>query len=311
MYECECGETKYVPFRCKSRLCGCCGYQYQKFRAEKIKSKLIRCPHRHIVFTIAEELRYYFRKDRSLLNILFQSTANTISEWLLSKNKKEEFKTGMIATIHTFGRDLKWNPHIHMLMPMCQVGKFTPFKKITFLPYDMLRKRFMTTLLYNLREHVSKSLVDDLYKKYPEGFYTNAPPKENIDLKQVVDYITRYISRPAIAQKRILKFENDEVTFYYEDHKTGERVEETVHVFEFIKKVIIHIPDRYFNMIRYYGLYATMNDLFKLHRSLPPHVQRKANRWQFRILCSFGVDPLQCKCGKMMRGTRIRYSNTS
>ena len=24
---------------------------------------------------------------------------------------------GMIATIHTFGRDLKWNPHIHCLVP--------------------------------------------------------------------------------------------------------------------------------------------------------------------------------------------------
>ena len=24
---------------------------------------------------------------------------------------------GMIATIHTFGRDLKWNPHIHCLIP--------------------------------------------------------------------------------------------------------------------------------------------------------------------------------------------------
>jgi hypothetical protein len=23
----------------------------------------------------------------------------------------------MIATIHTFGRDLKWNPHIHCLIP--------------------------------------------------------------------------------------------------------------------------------------------------------------------------------------------------
>ena len=24
---------------------------------------------------------------------------------------------GMIATLHTFGRDLKWNPHIHCLIP--------------------------------------------------------------------------------------------------------------------------------------------------------------------------------------------------
>ena len=169
----------------------------------------------------------------------------------------------------------------------------------------------MTTLLYNLKGVVPKWLIDDLYQRYPEGFYTNAPPKENIDLKHVVNYITRYISRPAIAQKRILKFENDMVTFYYERHEDGKRVEETIHVFEFIKKVIVHIPDRYFNMVRYYGIYAdNKHELFLLQRARPAHLQRQLNSWRIRIMASFGFDPIQCKCGKLMHGTRI-YPNTS
>jgi len=256
-------------------------------------------------------LRPYFRKNRELLHLLFTSAADTINAWLLSRKKHEQFKTGMVATLHTFGRALNWNPHIHMLMAMVKVGKTIPYQKIDFLPYDMLRKRFMTTLLYRLRGHVPKSVIDEMYRQYPHGFYNHAPPRKDIDLKKVANYITRYISRPVIAQKRILKFENDMVTFWYERHEDRKRVEETVHVFEFIKKVIVHIPDRYFNMVRYYGLYAdNKHDLFLLHRKLPDHVQRKANRWQFRIICSFGFDPLQCKCGRMMHGTRIRL-NTS
>ena len=32
-----------------------------------------------------------------------------------SLNKKEEFTPGIVTVIHTFGRDLKWNPHVHMM----------------------------------------------------------------------------------------------------------------------------------------------------------------------------------------------------
>ena len=310
IYECDCGETKFVPFRCKSRVCNCCGYQYQKFRAEKVKSKLIKCSHRHIVFTIAKELRVYFRKNRSLLHVLFHSAADTISQWLLNKNKSQKFKTGMISTLHTFGRDLKWNPHIHMLMAMVKVGETVPFQKLKFIPFEMLRKRFMTTLLHNLKEHIPKSLIDKLYIKYPDGFYVHAPSKEDVDVKDVVNYIVRYIGRPVIAQKRILKFENDIVTFCYNRHEDGEYVEENLHVFEFIKKVIIHIPDKYFNMLRYYGLYATGHDLYLLKKKLPQHLERQRNSWRIRILASFGFDPIRCKCGKIMRGT-IVLPNTS
>ena len=37
------------------------------------------CPHRHIVFTIPEELRNWFRQDRTQLNLLFVASRNTIS----------------------------------------------------------------------------------------------------------------------------------------------------------------------------------------------------------------------------------------
>jgi len=212
LYECEiCDKFKIVPFRCKSRVCNCCGYQYQKFRADAVKHKLINCNHRHIVFTIAEELRIYFRRDRELLHILFQSSADTISQWLADQNKKQRLTCGMISTLHTFGRDLKWNPHIHMLVPLCATGNGVPFKKFNFIPFGMLRKRFMTTLLFNLKKAVNaprfNSLVNQLYKSKNNGFYVYAYAKLTNN-EDVVNYMVRYIGRPVIAQKRILSYEN-------------------------------------------------------------------------------------------------------
>ena len=310
LFECDCGNWKIVPFRCKSRVCNCCGYQYQKYRAEKVKSKLINCNHRHIVFTIAEELRIYFRRDRILLNLLFESAAETISEWLLSRNKSQKLTCGMISTLHTFGRDLKWNPHIHMLISMCATGVGVPYKKFDFIPFEMLRKRFMTTLLFKMKRYLPKMLIDKLYVDKNKGFYVWAKSQKNIDVKDVVNYIVRYIGRPVIAQKRILKYEDGLVTFCYNRHEDDKYVEETIPVDEFIQRVIVHIPDKYFNMIRYYGLYAKKHNLRLMKRSLPKHLQRQLNSWALRILQSFGFHPLKCACGKLMTYTTI-FPNTS
>lgn len=318
LYECECGNIKIVPFRCKSRLCNCCGYQYQVFRAQKVKSKLINCNHRHIVFTIAKELRFFFRHDRNLLNQLFKSAADTISEWLISQNKSQHLTCGMVSTLHTFGRDLKWNPHIHMLVSMCATGNGIPFKMFNFIPFTMLRKRFMTTLLSKMKNALSHSpyaatfntLIYKLYKEKDNGFYVYAYAKLN-SATEVIDYMVRYIGRPAIAQKRILKYENGMVTFCYNRHEDNKYVEETIPVFEFIQRVIIHVPEKYFNMVRYYGLYAKPHNLRLMQKNAPPHLQRQLNLWQLRIWQSFNYNPLKCACGKQMKFVGFVFPNTA
>ena len=71
----HCGRMKFVAFRCKSRFCPSCGNKYNQMRSLHMSFKLISCTHRHCVFTIPEELRAFFRNDRSLLNELFHSVA--------------------------------------------------------------------------------------------------------------------------------------------------------------------------------------------------------------------------------------------
>ena len=89
LYFCSyCSSFKQVPFTCKSRFCNSCGYVYVKNRALKLSSKLINCNHRHLVFTIPKELHIFFRKDRSLIHLLFKASAQTLLSWFASQNKK-------------------------------------------------------------------------------------------------------------------------------------------------------------------------------------------------------------------------------
>ena len=123
-------------------------------------SRCLNVPHRHITFTISNFLWPFFFIDRSLLNELFDAASYTLLSWFKQQSKFECFTPGIIATLHTFGRDLKWNPHIHILVTEGALGRKTNWKVFNHFPYEMLRKRFMTKLLFNLSigSHLTPSI---------------------------------------------------------------------------------------------------------------------------------------------------------
>lgn len=319
LYYCDhCGKFKHVAFTCKSRFCNSCGAKYTQDRAESISSKLIRCTHRHIVFTIPEELRIFFLRDRSLLHLLFKASADTIFAYFYKLNKSEDFKPGFISTLHTFGRDMKWNPHIHMLLTEGASGTKTVWRKVKHIPFNMLRKRWQTTILSLLHEKLGSSfytLKTYLFNNYKDGFYVYAKPNMESKSLDAVKYIIRYTGRPAMAQSRILDYDGQFVTFYYDRHEDNKRVTEKVHAFEFIKKLIIHIPEEQFKMIRYYGLYAKKyihsSLLYRLDSKEKIHFRKRHSHWRARILLAFGTDPLCCSCGHTMELVDIFQSRSN
>lgn len=310
LYYCnDCGKLKYVGFTCKSRFCNSCGSNYIQDRALSISRKLISCPHRHLVFTIPKELRIFFRKDRNLLNVLFEASSKVILSWFHDLNKSESFKPGFVSTLHSFGRDLKWNPHIHMLLTEGASGNKTVWRKIPHISFIALRKRWQAALLDTLSKHLSSSfyqLKSFLFSNYKDGFYVNAPKKEYSNPFEAIKYIIRYTGRPAMAQSRILDYDGSFVTYYYDSHEDNERIEETIPVFEFFKRLIIHIHDHQFKTIRYYGLYAKQYKLAKKLFLMLSNSKRKFferhSHWRARILLAFDIDSLACpRCGNTMK----------
>lgn len=54
------------------------------------------------------------------------------------QNKSELFTPGFILILHTFGRDLKWNPHIHALISEGGAGNHTVWRPCTH--FDFIKK---------------------------------------------------------------------------------------------------------------------------------------------------------------------------
>jgi hypothetical protein len=149
----NCDGFKFVPFRCKSRFCPSCGNKYTIERTTTMSFKVITAQHRHCVFTIAEELRPYFLNDRTLLNCLFSAVRSVVLRMFHNINKSRNFTPGFICVLHTFGRDLKWNPHIHCLITEVGFDDKLFWKKVKHFNYNFLRKSFQTALLNEIHKN--------------------------------------------------------------------------------------------------------------------------------------------------------------
>lgn len=309
LYVCNhCGKFLKVPFRCKSRFCNTCGVKYAQDRALSMAKKSIRCQHRHIVFTMSNKLWLYFQKYRFLLDGLFDAASHAVLSWFYEINKSQDFKPGIMCTLHTFGRDLKWNPHIHMLCTEGGAGNTEVFRIIKHISFKALRYRWQKLILdylsKNLPSHelpTFKKLKNELYKNYENGFYVYAKPDNISSINQTINYVVRYTGRPAMAQSRILNYDGTYVTYYYERHEDGQRVEERIHVYDFIKLLIKHIPDKNFKVVRYYGLYAKEHKhskkIFKLLNDNVLKIKELLRKWQYSIELTFGYNPTKCSCG--------------
>ena len=301
MYGCpHCGKLKFVPFRCHSRFCPTCGNKYTMDRTTSMSFKLVNVTHRHCVFTIDENLREFFLKDRSLLDCLFHSVNSVITRMFFKMNKSKNFTPGFIMVLHTFGRDLKWNPHIHCLISEGGYSDDGFWRNVKHFDYTFLRNAFRTALLNEMESKIGssfKKVKAKCYREHQQGFYVYAKPNL-CDPRIVVKYIGRYLGRPVIATSRIDKYDGEMVTFHYNRHEDEQYIEETIPAMEFIQRLIRHIPQKHFKMIRYGGIYARHREIdSKLYRAISKskhHIYRSFNQWRTAILSSFGYDPLVC-----------------
>ena len=333
-FECpKCNNIYIQGLSCHSRFCVSCGRKYRDARAIEISKTCIYAPHRHITWTIDSSLRCYFQKYRALYNELFEAVNDVLTYLVQGKSKsakKRNERLGFISTIHTFGRDMKFNPHIHTLIAECTIDNTGKKKPFTYFNYISLRKSFMNQLLkrmYNyLKENAPKKIVSDFYKLKSEifknrdnGFYVHAPQtecKNPKQIKKIVNYVCRYAGHPAMSESRIIKYdkENRMIYYYYDPHEDDAILNEndkigrqyvTESVFDFIAKLIVHIPKEKVHTTRYYGFYANHSSLDtthlpKLYKLDEINKMKTTLKWRDKLIASYKYDPLLCHCGAVM-----------
>ena len=133
------------------------------------------------------------------------------------------------------------------------------------------------------------------------------------DVSLTTRYIGRYAKRPAMSEARIKGYDGCTVTFEYEDKSEGVHRTTEVSVEQFIARLIRHIHDKHFRVIRYAGIFATRTrkrDMATARLLLKLACRRPAREcgWRERRQRESGLDPLRCMiCGSEMVLVAIVY----
>jgi hypothetical protein len=328
-YQCpDCGDNVVVPHSCKSRFCSSCGTLATNNWISSNLNELLDVPYKHLVFTIPSELRTIILSNRKLLlNLLFKSASKTILSWTI---QNKSYIPGIIMVLHTFGRDLKFNPHIHMILS-CGGLNLDNSKWIShnFIPHNALKSIWRYQIINSLRslfENRSLSLpaplrVHDLssFNKFLDLLYSKTwyvhIGKTLSDPAFTVKYVGRYTKRPVIAETRITYYDGLCVHFIFKDHANNCNVTVKLSTQDFISSIIRHIPDIYFRQIRYSGIFAnrSRSRLLSIARIFLGQLKKLPQAvlsWRNRKIKSSGFDPLFClKCGLSMTLFSIGYLN--
>jgi len=322
-YECpQCGHTTTIPFTCKSRLCTVCGKKHTDAWADKVSKELLEVTHRHMVFTMPDKLWPYMEQHRQLLKDVMDTVKTTLEAVVNHRWTALQVVPGIITVLHTYGKDLKFNPHIHAIVTEggLREKKKDPYNRdrwvdVNFFPYEKLRKVWQYQLLTIIREKLPyhkelHRLLDQLYREKENGFYVYAKRRIQGQQKEsVCRYVARYVRHPAIAETRIDNYDPDTmmVEFWYRHDDDTETV--SMHVYEFIGKLVSHIPPRQFKTIRYYGLYARnkkrriQDILIRLKRFTRKLKQLGLHHYRYIRTCPWQprLEPVCPECGTRMR----------
>jgi hypothetical protein len=319
--ECDHCGTKTVSYNsCRNRHCPKCQFLKKERWIEAREKDLLPIPYFHVVFTIPDALNpLILRNQEVLYDLLFKSVAETLTE-LAADPKHLGAEIGFISILHTWGQNLLDHPHVHCIVTggglskgngtwrSCRNGFFLPVKVLSKLFrgkfLDFLKtSRTTSELRYpgaigHLAEAAAfNGLIADLYGK--DWVVYAKPPFDGT--KGVLEYLGRYTHRIAISNHRIVKMENDTVSFRWRDYADSNRTKVmTVDAAEFIRRFLLHVlPDR-FVKIRHYGLLGNrcrrekLAACRKLLACTRKETEKRTETWQDALLRLAGVDVTRC-----------------
>lgn len=319
-YHCSnlnCSHVKYLAYSCKCKGCSSCGKKATELWIQKQNQILPNTDWQHITLTMPCELWDFFWFNRYLLNQI----AKIAADCLLKMAKQKKIILGIFIAIHTFGRDLKRNVHLHI---STTAGGLTEdlqhWKKITFYRTSLMKMwrhaiiKLFRQFYQNKQLVIPPALQKILNPTYTFNTFLNILYQKDwiIDCQKptnhyqkIIQYLGRYFKRPPIAESKLRHYDGQEITLSYLDHVSRAYKKLTLSAEDFIRRFIQHIPDVGFRMIRYYGFLAN-----RLRKKLLPFVYQLLNQnclslrppsWAELIQKNFGFNPLTCiLCGSPM-----------
>jgi predicted Zn-ribbon and HTH transcriptional regulator len=274
----DCGHSHIAYNSCRNRHCPKCqGAAARDWLAAR-QAELLPAPYFHVVVTLPAQIAdIAYQNKAAIYGILFKAAAETLIT-IAADPKHLGARIGLTAVLHTWGSALTHHPHVHCIVPggglsldsqrwiSCRPGFFLPVRVLSRL----FRRLFLEKLAAAHKAGRLQFFAEHARLAEQGAFAAYLAPLRKIKWvvyakppfggpEAVLAYLSRYTHRVAIANSRLIRFDDKGVTFKWKDYRAKGRDRQklmTLASDEFIRRFLIHVLPRGFHRIRHYGLFA-------------------------------------------------------
>jgi hypothetical protein len=269
MHQCDhCGHRQEVYNSCGNRHCPKCQNADEARWLQARMAELLPVQYFHVVFTVPEELKPIFLKNKEVCyGLLFEAASETLKEVALNPRNLGA-RIGFTAVLHTWTQKLLYHPHIHCIVPGGGLNSddttWVSAKPGYFLPIPVLKLVFRGKLLNKLEQGLAEGKIRPS-AQHPVDFLQHAACRSWIVYckppfagpKEVLRYLARYAYRIAISNDRLVASKSGQVTFRWKDRTDGNKVKlMTLDAVDFMRRFLLHVLSKGFMRIRHYGFLA-------------------------------------------------------
>jgi hypothetical protein len=304
-----------VCHTCKSWACCSCGNRQTLDWQREQRSTLPDIPFRGLTFTMPCEFWPIFQQNRHIQRLLPALGAAAIEGFAMSHFG---VRILVLVVMQTFGDRLNYHPHLHV---MVSAGGLNTQNGSWLDRIDYDQNTIMELWRFGVLENLSKAHTRGLLNRgaldcqFPELLNSKRDlpwrvymSRKTVTKEHFLGHNGRYIRRPPIAQRRIISISEDEVLFTAKRKRGEAPLEISLTPQEFVMLLAQHVPDRYQNTMRYFGLLAPrarlwMDNVFaalnQTQRSKPKRLSHED-----ALIESFKRNPYLDSQSKRMRWTR-------
>jgi len=255
LYDCEdCHSIHSVPCCCGNRHCPNCQHEKADAWLEKQMEKLLPTHYFLLTITLPESLRDVVRSNqKAAYEALFSCAHESLKKLARDTRFIGSSKIGYLAVLHTWGGNLQFHPHLHLVIPGGALSEkdeqWMPSRQDLFVHTKPLAVIFRA----KFRDAMKRArLIDQIPASVWEQDWV-------IDSQAVgqgqnsLRYLSRYVFRVAISNNRIKGFDNHKVRFLYKDRIKKKWKTMTLDAMEFIRRFLQHVLPTGFMKVRHYG----------------------------------------------------------
>ena len=285
----SCDHQQIAYNSCRNRHCPRCQGSAAHRWLEARQADLLPVEYYHLVFTLPAPISDLAYRNQSVIYaILFKAAAETV-QTIAADPKHLGARVGLTLVLHTWGSAMTHHPHVHGIVPGGGLSidgeQWIHCRPGFFLPVRVLSRLFRRLFLERLNQAYQagdlqffgelQALADaraflDWIKPLQKMEWVVYAKSPFAGPEAVLAYLSRYTHRVAIANSRLLKFNDQGVTFKWKDYRSKQRFRHkamTLKTDEFIRRFLIHVLPSGFHRIRHYGLLANSGRRDNLKRA--------------------------------------------